>query len=118
MKRIGLPILLGVIVLSLVTIASAQSPSPRLLFSFPCNANAICSDGYFPFSLIEGADGNFYGAAASGGTGLNAQGTVFKITPSGQLSVIYSFAERPCSQEQGSHPRPCPRSVGLRDVAR
>jgi len=95
MKRVGLPIFLGVIVLSLITIASAQSPSPRLLFSFPCNANAICSDGYFPFSLIEGGDGNFYGAASSGGTGLNAQGTVFKITPSGQLSVIYNFAEQP-----------------------
>jgi hypothetical protein len=30
-----------------------------------------------------------------GGVGLNAQGTVFKMTPSGNVSVIYTFAEEP-----------------------
>ena len=44
-------------------------------------------------SLIESPDGNFYGTAVGGGVGLNAQGTVFKMTPSGEVSVIYSFAE-------------------------
>jgi uncharacterized repeat protein (TIGR03803 family) len=66
-----------------------------VLFSFPCDQSGVCADGYFPISLTEGIDGNFYGVAAGGGTGLNAQGTIFKITPSGHLSVIYSFAERP-----------------------
>lgn len=80
-----------------MTAATAQTPAPtlNLLFSFPCNATGVCQDGYFPISLIESADGNFYGAAVGGGTGMNAQGTVFKITPAGQLSVIYSFAENP-----------------------
>jgi len=98
MKRVSLPVVSGVAVLFFLLAASAQasSPSPSLLFSFPCNASSVCPDGYFPFALIEGADGNFYGAANEGGAGLNAQGTVFKFTPStGQISVIYSFAELP-----------------------
>ena len=97
MKGIDSRVLSTVVVLSLVAVAAAQSPSPsiRLLFSFPCGANGVCPDGYFPISLIEGGDGNFYGVAAAGGTGKNAQGTVFKVTSSGQLSVIYSFAELP-----------------------
>ena len=46
-----------------------------LLFSFPCDAKGTCPDGYAPGSLFEGADGNFYGVTAFGGTGLNAQRT-------------------------------------------
>jgi uncharacterized repeat protein (TIGR03803 family) len=97
MKLLGRWACSFLIVLSLVAAASAQSSNANLsvLFSFPCDQSAVCPDGYFPISLIEGGDGNFYGVAAGGGTGMNAQGTVFKITPSGQLSVIYSFAERP-----------------------
>jgi uncharacterized repeat protein (TIGR03803 family) len=86
-------ILFGVISLMLIASAFAQSPSPTLLFSFPCNQNFVCPDGYYPISLIESPDGNFYGTAVGGGVGMNAQGTVFKMTPAGQVSVIYSFAE-------------------------
>lgn len=98
MKLSGLSILAkvilsGVVALLLSTGASAQSPAPSLLFSFPCNTSGMCPDGFFPVSLIESPDGNFYGTAVGGGVGLNAQGTVFKMTPSGQVSVIYSFAE-------------------------
>ena len=39
--------------------------------------------------LIQGTDGNFYGTTALGGK--NNQGTVFKITPSGNLTVLYNF---------------------------
>jgi len=85
------------VLLALLTHATAQDTSPNLslLFSFLCDASGVCADGYFPMSLIESVDGNFYGAAAGGGTGMNAQGTIFKITPAGELSVIYSFAENP-----------------------
>jgi uncharacterized repeat protein (TIGR03803 family) len=95
MKRLRPLVVLLAAVFPLLLAASAQTSSPTLskLFAFPCNSSDICPDGYFPISLIESADGNFYGAAAAGGTGLNAQGTIFKITPGGQLSVIYSFAE-------------------------
>jgi uncharacterized repeat protein (TIGR03803 family) len=49
-----------------------------------------CQDGYAPAStLIQGADGKFYGTAAGGG--VHEGGTVFSITPSGTLTVLYSF---------------------------
>ncbi len=40
--------------------------------------------------LTLGTDGNFYGTTTDGGA--NNLGTVFKITPAGTLSVLYSFA--------------------------
>jgi len=43
-------------------------------------------------ALIQAADGNFYGTTNSGANGRD--GTVFKITPSGVLTRLYSF----CSQ--------------------
>ena len=69
-------------------------PGPiTVLFSFPCNSSGVCADGYFPYSLLESPDGNFYGVTSAGGTGTNAQGTVFKFNPgTGQLSLIYTFA--------------------------
>jgi uncharacterized repeat protein (TIGR03803 family) len=41
-------------------------------------------------ALIQGSDGNFYGTTGYGGTSDN--GTVFKITPAGVETVLYSFA--------------------------
>lgn len=40
--------------------------------------------------LIQGKDGNFYGTTPIGGNSAS-QGTVFKITPSGQLTTIFKF---------------------------
>jgi uncharacterized repeat protein (TIGR03803 family) len=49
------------------------------------------SDGAFPTGgVVQGTDGNFYGTTASGGTP-DGCGTVFKITPTGTLSVLYVF---------------------------
>jgi hypothetical protein len=60
------------------------------LYSFTGGA-----DGSLPNSLIQGADGNFYGSTLCGPesppnvfTGL---GKVFKITPAGALSILYTF---------------------------
>jgi uncharacterized repeat protein (TIGR03803 family) len=39
--------------------------------------------------LTTGTDGNFYGVTNSGGT--KGNGTFFKITPAGALTVLYSF---------------------------
>lgn len=65
-----------------------------LLYNFCAQPN--CADGGGPGGLVLGTDGNFYGTTTSGGAyglqfgGPNA-GTVFKITPSGTLTVPYSF---------------------------
>lgn len=58
------------------------------LYSFCSESN--CMDGFFPFgALALGKDGNFYGTTQNGGSG--GLGTVFKITPTGVLTVIHSF---------------------------
>ena len=80
-------------------VAAAQTPSsPAIVqvFGFPCDSTLTqCPDGSFLAGFLESADGNFYGIASEGGTGKNSQGSVFKITPSGQFTLLYSFAELP-----------------------
>ena len=55
------------------------------------------ADGSFPGGLIEATDGNFYGTTSGGGTGPGSGsckggcGTIFKITPAGSLTTLYSF---------------------------
>ena len=52
-----------------------------------------CADGSAPVSgVVQAADGNFYGVTSADGT--HGHGTVFKITPGGTLTTLYSF----CSQ--------------------
>lgn len=49
------------------------------------------TDGNRPIgTLVQGPDGNFYGTTYKGGT-TNGNGTVFKITPSGAYTLLYSF---------------------------
>ncbi|MGD0058246.1 MAG: choice-of-anchor tandem repeat GloVer-containing protein [Verrucomicrobiia bacterium] len=56
--------------------------------------------GFFPFaSLVQATDGNFYGTVGSGGTSNN--GTVFRITPTGSLTNLHSFA---ASGSDGANP--------------
>ena len=38
--------------------------------------------------MIQGSDGNFYGTTFEGGVGY---GAVYRITPQGQVRVLYSF---------------------------
>ena len=57
-----------------------------------------CTDGSAPLApLIEGTDANFYGTTgAGGGSGmfprlLGGVGTIFRITPRGELTTLHSF---------------------------
>ena len=73
------------------------TPSGTLtsLYSFCSQTN--CTDGRIPLAgLVQGTDGNFYGTTSEGVeqgcTIINGCGTVFKITPAGALTTLYSFS--------------------------
>ena len=54
------------------------------------------NEGHQPYgSLAEGHDGNFYGTTALGGGNANGAGTVFRISPSGSYTTLYSFTNFP-----------------------
>ena len=58
------------------------------LYSFCTLPN--CADGAMPWAgLVQATDGNFYGTTRY--TGANGGGTIFKITPGGTLTTLYSF---------------------------
>jgi len=58
------------------------------LYNFCSQPN--CTDGSSPaVPLIQGTDGDFYGTTQAGGT--KNDGTVFKITSEGVLTVLHSF---------------------------
>jgi uncharacterized repeat protein (TIGR03803 family) len=80
------------------------TPSGELTTLYGFCAQEFCGDGSGPESvgLVQATDGDFYGTTTSGGA--NNFGTVFKITPGGALTTIYSF----CSQsdcDDGADPR-------------
>lgn len=61
-----------------------------LLHTFSSPNNGENSDGAQPLSnLVQGDDGCFYGTASSGGA--NGFGTIFKMTPDGEVTTLYSF---------------------------
>jgi uncharacterized repeat protein (TIGR03803 family) len=48
-----------------------------------CNYTDLnCGDGAYPYGIVKGADGNFYGTATD---------VVFKITPAGEFTKLYGF---------------------------
>jgi len=63
--------------------------SLTVLYDF-CSATN-CADGAYPLGpLVLGVDGNLYGTTV--GDGITIWDTVFKISPSGTLTTIYSFS--------------------------
>jgi uncharacterized repeat protein (TIGR03803 family) len=59
-------------------------------------------------SLVQGADGNFYGTTCDVGCvgegGVNGFGTVFKVTPTGTLTTLYDFCPQKTSCPDGAFP--------------
>lgn len=60
------------------------------------------NDGAYPYlgALVQAADGNFYGATQQGGA--SKLGTVFRMTPTGQVKVLHAFGS---AQSDGALPR-------------
>jgi uncharacterized repeat protein (TIGR03803 family) len=70
------------------------TPSGKLTTLYSFCSQSGCTDGYQPFAgLLQATDGNFYGTTSFGGAN-GDYGTVFKITPSGALTTLYSFCSR------------------------
>jgi uncharacterized repeat protein (TIGR03803 family) len=103
-----LPKLLRVFTILLVAASAAIDASSAPAQSFVENTlyPLTDSDGLGPTNLVQAADGNFYGIATFGGLsasatpaqtcnegpdGIEGCGTIFKITPSGSYSVLYTF---------------------------
>jgi uncharacterized repeat protein (TIGR03803 family) len=67
--------------------------------TFTILASFDLNDGAYPLaSVVQGSDGNLYGTTSAGGANgsfcIDNCGTVFRITPAGELTTLYSF----CSQ--------------------
>jgi len=92
MKRMSGVLLTLCIALFFATVTSGQITQ---VFSFPCpNTNSgVCADGYSPNVLIQASDGDFYGAAqlTTFGSSNPNGGTVFKVTPGGQFTLLFTF---------------------------
>ncbi|MGO9540968.1 MAG: choice-of-anchor tandem repeat GloVer-containing protein [Terriglobales bacterium] len=69
-----------------------------ILYTFCSQVN--CTDGAEPFSGPLVVGGNIYGTTYWGG--LNGRGTIFELTPAGQLSTLYSFCSQPGCTDGGS----------------
>jgi uncharacterized repeat protein (TIGR03803 family) len=82
------------------------TPSGTLTTLYYFCSQTNCTDGRGPLAgLVQATNGDFYGTTAAGGT--SNGGTVFKITPSGTLTTLYSF----CSQSGGADG--CAPTAGL-----
>ena len=78
----------------------SQAGTEKVLHSFDPNGG----DGGGPYgSLVMDSKGNLYGTTVGGGTRIPPVGTVFKLSPGGTETVLYSFGAS--SATDGYEPR-------------
>jgi uncharacterized repeat protein (TIGR03803 family) len=69
------------------------TPAGKLTTLYNFCSLSYCADGAAPFGpLVQGTDGNLYGT--SSGANVNT-GTIFEITPAGELTTLYTFCPDP-----------------------
>jgi uncharacterized repeat protein (TIGR03803 family) len=68
------------------------TPQGELSGLYTFCSQADCADGEYPWGLVQATDGNLYGTTR--GTSSGPYGTVFKVTPTGELTTLHTF----CSQ--------------------
>jgi uncharacterized repeat protein (TIGR03803 family) len=82
------PSTLAVLVLAVVVVTvPAQAQSFSVLYNFGTNTGDPANP-FFSGIIAQGRDGNLYSTAIGGA---NGAGAVFKVTPGGTLTVLYSF---------------------------
>jgi len=69
-------------------LASSAGAQFTPLYNFGTHAGDPVHSNY-PGFVVQGRDGNLYSTSYDGGT--DNAGTVFKVTPAGQVTVLYSF---------------------------
>ncbi len=79
------------------------SPAGNLITVYNFCSQASCTDGYGGTTLVQAANGNFYGTTWGGGA--YGYGTVFELTPTGKLATLYSFCSEPNCTD-GANPNP------------
>ena len=95
----GITALMGMMVAAAIA-APAQTFTTR--HSFTTLHSFDSTDGAYLYAgLIQATDGNLYGTTSDYPTG--GGGTIFKITPNGTLTTLYSFcSQSPCTD--GAYP--------------
>ena len=71
-----------------------MTPSGDLTTIYRFCKKSNCPDGSIPENVVLGSDGNIYGVTVGGGSDVGftlGSGTVFKITPGGELTTLYTF---------------------------
>ncbi len=80
-----------------------MTPSGMVTILHSFSDGSVMNDGAEPqAALIQASDGDFYGTTQLGGASPN-NGTVFKVTPSGVLTVLHSFGDGTVAND-GSQP--------------
>jgi uncharacterized repeat protein (TIGR03803 family) len=86
MSKIAAP-MLAVAILFGATAASAQTFTFSKLYNFGTNTGDPRNPSW-PGVFAQGRDGNLYSTSQAGGIGY---GTVFQLTPAGEVKVLYQF---------------------------
>ncbi len=101
-ERLSLPVAIFIVFAFCAAAAIAAPAQSVVVFTTLASFNGANGASPYLMSLVQGADGDFYGTTNAGGAnqgcsegGDGGCGTVFKVTPSGILTTLYSFCSQP-----------------------
>jgi uncharacterized repeat protein (TIGR03803 family) len=104
------PVAILVLGMSLAVATHAQSSGTiNQLFAFTCTTGIhsdTCPQGARPDIILQASDGNFYGAAQVTDDGVSDPqgGTLFKLTPSGEFTKLFTFTQGSSGFLNGNNP--------------